>query len=117
MSSKPYQWRSPDDLHGISRKRRIGADHWKVFGERLSDKQAIKWVLVVKGQLVESIDMDWLYRQQPESIDFLLIFYKLRQRQVENQFAQLGFELHLPDADDAQQQLVLRILHCGERSG
>jgi hypothetical protein len=91
----------PNDRDRILRNERIVADYGTLFSNSLSDKQSIKWVLVVGWQLLQFQYMVHFCRQNPESIPLCLQANDFLQGFSQNQLPEHPFNLNFSEADDA----------------
>ncbi len=72
-------------------------DKRQFFIPRLSDEQTIKWITMVIWQPGKREDVLLLNRQDFQAICFRLLFKLLLKRHCEIEFAELNFDLHLPN--------------------
>jgi hypothetical protein len=85
-------------LHRILVEYGVSTHQGKLFMHCLCDQQPIKWIAMMKRQAAERQDVGKANHQQFDAILSLLIRDDRLQGGRSRQFAQLHFDLHLPDA-------------------
>ena len=78
-----------------------------LFYRRLCEQHPVEWVTVMKGELVESVDMPLIYIKKLKLSRLDLLGDNLFERHIENQFTELRFDLDLPEAGSPQVQDII----------
>jgi hypothetical protein len=98
--------RLPNDRDGVSSHYRVVANQKTPLGQRLSDQQPIKRILVNRRQRIQPQHVFQVNGQNLKAVLLHLIANKLSQRFPKNELAQHAFDLHFPDAGCAQSEFI-----------
>jgi len=101
---------SPNNLNSILGNIRVSADQKRFFHDGLCSQQAVKWVFVMCRQVLQGQHMLQRSGKYLYVVGVLLAFDNFPQWQSQPELSQLKFNLHFPDADNAQHQDILAIL-------
>jgi len=99
---------------GVGVDDAVGGNEWDVFNKALRDQQSVEWVPVVMGHPLNGGDVRQRDRENVKAVAPRLVKYEWLNRLGEAKFAEATLDAHLPCANKADVDLVLRVLDGGQ---